>query len=64
MKSQDINRIGKHSNFFAKELYPNFEENKFRAFPIVVGSLALKYIICELFGLKLIINQQFSLPKR
>jgi len=42
MKSQNTNRIGKHRSFLMKELLPNFELNKFRAFSIIVGSLALE----------------------
>jgi len=41
MKSQNIDRIGKHRGFLVKELLPNFELNKSRAFPIIEGSLAL-----------------------
>ncbi len=29
MKSQNTNKIGKRRSFLVKELYPNFELNKF-----------------------------------
>jgi hypothetical protein len=44
-----MNRIGKHRNFYLKELPAvllrgviNFEDNKFRAFSVIAESLALQ----------------------
>lgn len=42
MKSQNINRFGKHKDFLNPELHTQFWVKKYRAFPNVEDSLALQ----------------------